>query len=348
MKVLGIAAFDLDSAAALVEDGRIVAAVQEERLTRFKNEDAFPAQSIAFCLRQAGCSLAQIDKIVFYENPFGRLAGFLRSYAAAMPQGFSAFCARAPLAIGRAIRTRSRLLACLAPLAPDVDLSERVRFVNHAYAHAASAFFASPFDEAAVLVVDGFGHRESVCAGVGKNTDLTMTQALLTPDSLGDFYAFCTGFLGFNPRSGAYKVMGLAPYGTPRFADKMKREWVRSHADGSFCLNQNVFRGFIDPALVEAAITALTGLPPRAADAPVTQDHMDFAASLQSVAEDLMLSLTRALAARTGARKLCLAGEVALNCVANGKILRDGAFDELWIQPASGDAGAALGAALAG
>jgi len=345
--ILGLSAFYHDSAAALVTDGHIVAAAQEERFTRKKHDSRFPVNALRYCLDEAGIPLDAVDHVVFYDKPFLKFERLLETYLAFAPRGFRSFRMALPLWLKEKLFQKRLLRQELEKLAPDGDWEERLLFAEHHQSHAASAFFASPFQEAAVLTMDGVGEWATTSAAHGHGNRLDMLKEIHFPHSLGLLYAAFTAYTGFRVNSGEYKVMGLAPYGEPRFAQTILDHLIDVKPDGSFRLDQSYFDYCTGLSMTNARFEALFGGPPRAPEAPLTQREMDLAASVQAVTEEVVLRLTRGIAAETGARNLCLAGGVALNCVANGKILRDGHFERLWIQPAAGDAGGALGAALA-
>jgi carbamoyltransferase len=345
--ILGLSAFYHDSAAALVTDGRIVAAAQEERFSRRKHDARFPVNALRYCLDEAGIALDQVDHIVFYDKPFLKFERLLETYLAFAPRGFRSFRMALPLWLKEKLFQKRLLRQELEKLAPDAAWEERLLFAEHHQSHAASAFFASSFDEAAVLTMDGVGEWATTSVALGRGNRLDMLKEIHFPHSLGLLYAAFTAYTGFRVNSGEYKVMGLAPYGEPRYAQTILDHLVDLKPDGSFRLDQSYFNYCTGLSMTNARFEALFGGPPRAPEAPLTQRDMDLAASVQAVTEEIVLRLTRALAAETGARNLCLAGGVALNCVANGKVLRDGSFERIWVQPAAGDAGGALGAALA-
>ena len=348
MRVLGISAFYHDSAAALVVDGRIVAAAQEERFTRKKQDSRFPAAAIGYCLDEAGIGLSEVDRVVFYDKPFLKFERLLETYVAFAPRGFRSFATAIPLWLKEKLFQKRLLGKQLQRFAPGYDWGERLLFAEHHLSHAASAFFASPFEEAAVLTMDGVGEWATTSAALGRGNTLEMTRELLFPDSIGLLYSAFTYYTGFRVNSGEYKVMGLAPYGEPRYAGLILDHLIDLKPDGSFRLNQAYFDYCVGFKMTSRRFDALFGGPARSEDAPLTQREMDLAASIQAVTEEIVLRLTRAIASDTGMKNLCLAGGVALNCVANGKVQRDGRFERLWVQPAAGDAGGALGAALAG
>ena len=347
MYILGLSAFYHDSAAALVTDGRIVAAAQEERFTRKKHDSRFPINALQYCLDEAGIRLDAVDHVVFYDKPFLKFERLLETYLAFAPRGFRSFRMALPLWLKEKLFQKRLLRQELEKLAPDGDWEERLLFAEHHQSHAASAFFASPFQDAAVLTMDGVGEWATTSVAHGHGNRLDMLKEIHFPHSVGLLYAAFTAYTGFRVNSGEYKVMGLAPYGEPRYAQTILDHLVDLKPDGSFRLDQSYFDYCTGLSMTNARFEALFGGPARPPEAPLTQRDMDLAASVQAVTEEIVLRLTRAIAAETGTRNLCLAGGVALNCVANGKILRDGHFERLWIQPAAGDAGGALGAALA-
>ena len=346
MRILGISAFYHDSAAALVEDGRIVAAAQEERFTRKKHDARFPRQAIAYCLEESRTRLDEIDHIVFYDKPFLKFERLLETYLAFAPRGYQSFSMAIPVWLREKLFQKSLLKKELKAFAPSYDWDQRLLFAEHHQSHAASAFFASPFEEAVVLTMDGVGEWATTSVGVGSGSHLEMRKEIHFPHSLGLLYSAFTYYTGFKVNSGEYKVMGLAPYGEPKYANLILDRLMDLKPDGTFRLDLGYFDYCTGLRMTNRRFDELFGGPPRRPDELLTQRHMDLAASIQAVTEEVVLRLTRALAAETGAENLCLAGGVALNCVANGKILRDGRFRRLWIQPAAGDAGGALGAAL--
>jgi carbamoyltransferase len=346
MRVLGISAFFHDSAAALVIDGDVCAAAQEERFTRKKHDARFPRHAVRFCLAHAGLTLDEIDVVAFYDKPFLKFERLLETYHAFAPRGFASFKKALPLWLREKLFLKDHLERELARELPGVNVGERLVFSEHHLSHAASAFYPSPFDDAVVLTLDGVGEWATSSVAIGDGPSLAIHKEQHFPHSLGLLYAAFTHHLGFKINSGEYKVMGLAPYGEPRFAQRILDDVVDVKADGSFRLNLDLFDYAVGLTMTNARFDALFDAKRRAPDEPLSAFHMDMAASVQSVTEEIVLRMTRALAAETGKRFLCLAGGVALNCVANGKVLRDGRFERIWAQPAAGDAGGALGAAL--
>lgn len=346
LRILGISAFYHDSAAALLEDGRIVAAAQEERFSRIKHDAGFPAQAIRYCLRQAGIGLAEVDHIAFFEKPFLKFERLLQTYLAFAPRGFASFAVAMPVWVREKLFQKKLLQDELAALDPGYDRHRPLLFGEHHLSHAASAFYPSPFDEALVLTMDGVGEWATTTAALGRGAELEILRELHFPHSLGLLYSAFTYYCGFKVNSGEYKLMGLAPYGEPRYQDRIRRELVDIKPDGSFRLNLDYFDYCTGLTMTNRRFDALFEGPVRRENEPLTQRHMDLAASIQAVTEEIVLKLAAALRALTGQRRLCLAGGVALNCVANGKLKRSGLFDELWIQPAAGDAGGSLGVAL--
>jgi len=347
MRILGISAFYHDSAAALVVDGHIVAAAQEERFTRKKHDSRFPRHAVRYCLDESGIKLEQIDHVVFYDKPFLKFERLLETYLAFVPRGFRSFRMALPVWIKEKLFQKRLLRQELERFARDYDWESRLLFCEHHQSHAASAFFASPFDEAAILTMDGVGEWATTSVGIGRANTLQMTKEIHFPHSLGLLYSAFTYYTGFKVNSGEYKVMGLAPYGEPRFAQTILDHLVDLKPDGSFQLDQDYFDYCTGLRMTNDRFNALFGGPARRPDELLTQRHMDLAASVQAVTEEVVTRLARGVADDTGAKNLCLAGGVALNCVANGKLLRDACFERLWVQPAAGDAGGALGAALA-
>jgi carbamoyltransferase len=347
VRILGISAFYHDSAACLVEDGRLVAAAQEERFTRKKHDANFPHNAARYCLDAGGTRVDEVDYIAFYDKPFLKFERLLETYLAFAPRGFRSFRMAMPLWLKEKLFQKLLLRDELKKLGADVDIEAKLLFAEHHQSHAASAFFASPFAEAAVLTMDGVGEWSTTSAGLGRGNQLEITKELHFPHSLGLLYSALTYHLGFKVNSGEYKVMGLAPYGEPKHVDLFLDHLMDLKPDGTFRLDMSYFDYCTGLTMTNENFDRLFGAAPRKLDELLTPWHMDVAASLQKVTEEVMLRLTRALARETGAKNLCLAGGVALNCVGNGKILRDGSFEQIWIQPAAGDAGGAVGAALA-
>jgi carbamoyltransferase len=346
MRILGISAFYHDSAAALIDQGRIVAAAQEERFTRRKHDASFPHNAIAYCLAEAGATADQLDHVVFYDKPFLKFERLLETYVALAPRGFRSFKMSIPLWLREKLFQKNLLRDELEKFSGDFDKS-RLLFCEHHLSHAASAFYPSPFEHAAVLTMDGVGEWATTSAATGNGHRLEIFQEIHFPHSLGLLYSAFTYYTGFRVNSGEYKVMGLAPYGEPKFAQRILDHLIDLKPDGSFRLDMSYFDYCTGFTMTNDRFAKLFGEPVRGPDQLLTSFHMDVAASIQSVLDEAVLRLTRSLAKQTGSRNLCLAGGVALNCVANGKILRDGRFDNIWIQPAAGDAGGAVGAALA-
>jgi carbamoyltransferase len=347
MRILGISAFYHDSAAALIEDGHIVAAAQEERFTRKKQDARYPENAISYCLGEGGLALGDLDHIVFYEKPFTKFERLIETYLAFAPRGFASFRMALPVWLKEKLFQKSFIGKRLQARAPDFDWQHKLLFAEHHRSHAASAFYPSPFQEALILTMDGVGEWATTSVGIGRGHAIDMLKEIHFPHSLGLLYAAFTYYIGFKVNSGEYKVMGLAPYGQPKYANAILEHLIDLKPDGSFHLNQEYFDYCVGLRMTNGAFDDLFGGPPRAPEARLEQRHMDLAASVQAVTEEAILRLVRSLVAETGMRRLCLAGGVALNCVANGKILRDGAVEDIWVQPAAGDAGGALGAALA-
>ncbi len=339
--ILGISAFYHDSAAALVVDGEIVAAAQEERFTRKKHDHEFPTQAIAYCLREAGLEPQQLDYVGFYDKPLLKFERLLETYLAFAPVGFRSFAQAMPLWLRQKLRLPREIDRGLGG-----RFGKRYVFTEHHESHAASAFFPSPFSEAAILTLDGVGEWATASFGVGRDRRIELSHELRFPHSLGLLYSAFTYFTGFKVNSGEYKLMGLAPYGEPRYAERIFQRLIDLKPDGSFRMDLSYFNYCQGLTMTGPRFAALFGGPARKPEGPITQREMDIAASIQLVTEEIMLRAVRHVHARTGQRKLCLAGGVALNCVGNGRILREGPFDEIWIQPAAGDAGGALGVAL--
>lgn len=346
MYVLGISAYYHDSAACVVRDGEIVAAAQEERFTRRKHDACFPLNAIRYCLHAAGIKPAQLDHVAFYDKPFLKFERLLETYLAFAPRGFQSFRMAMPIWLREKLFLKDLLGKELAQVEPGHDWLAKLLFGEHHMSHAASAFYPSPFQSAAVLTLDGVGEWTTSSLAIGSGNRLEMQREIHFPHSIGLLYSAFTYYTGFKVNSGEYKVMGLAPYGEPRYVDQIYSHLLDVKPDGSFWMNQEYFDYCTGLKMTNGRFAELFGGPARKPDEPLTQRHMDLAASVQQVTEDVMLKLARSVARETGERNLCLAGGVALNCVANGKILRDGSFDQIWVQPAAGDAGGALGVAL--
>ncbi len=355
MRILGVSAFYHDSAAALVVDGKIIAAAQEERFTRKKHDSGFPSEAVRYCLEEGGLGLADVDHIAFYDKPFLKFERLLETYLAFAPRGFKSFRTAMPVWMKEKLFQKRLLRQELEKTAkledPDADIADfesKLLFSEHHQSHAASAYFPSPFEEAAVLTIDGVGEWATTSLGVGKGHDLTMLKEIHFPHSLGLLYSAFTYYTGFKVNSGEYKIMGLAPYGEPKYAKLIFDHLMDLKEDGTFRLDLQYFDYCTGLTMTNKKFDELFGGEPRVSEELVTQREMDLAASVQAVTEEVMVRLTRSIRKETDQKNLCLAGGVALNCVANGKVLRDGAFENIWIQPASGDAGGALGAALTG
>ena len=341
--ILGISAYYHDSAAALLRDGQIVAAAQEERFSRRKNDERFPTHAVDFCLKFGGISQAELDAVVFYDKPITKFTRLLESYLAVAPHGVLTFPRVLPSWLAEKLNLRKTIRDELTGLRKDC----KVLFTEHHQSHAASAFYPSPFTEAAILTVDGVGEWATTTIGRGRGNDIEILKELRFPHSLGLLYSAFTAYCGFRINSGEYKLMGLAPYGEPKFAQAIYDHLIDLKADGSFWLNMDYFAFLRSLVMTNEKFHALFGGAPRKPEAPIETRHKDVAASIQAVTNEVMLRLARHARELTGLRHLCMAGGVALNCVANGLILRERIFDDLWIQPAAGDAGGALGAALA-
>ena len=347
MYLLGISAFYHDSAAALIVDGEIVAAAQEERFTRKKHDPAYPVNAIKYCLSEVGLLLEEIDYIAFYDKPFLKFERLLETYVAFAPKGFQSFRRAMPIWLREKLFLKDVLIKEIKKADKNFN-SNKLMFGEHHFSHAASAFFASPFEEAVVLTLDGVGEWATTTVAIGKGHNLNIVKEIHFPHSLGLLYSAFTYYTGFRVNSGEYKVMGLAPYGEPKYKELILDKLVDLKADGSFRLDQAYFNYTTGLTMVNKKFADIFGEPIRKPDIDqLTQFHMDIAASVQAVTEEIVLTMTRSLAKEYGIPNLCMAGGVALNCVVNGKILRDKAFKDIWIQPASGDAGGALGGALA-
>lgn len=347
MYILGISAFYHDSAACLLKDNEIIAAVQEERFTRKKHDPSFPHHAIKYCLKKAEIDPSQIDNVVFYEKPFVKFERLLETYLAFAPKGFTSFAKAMPIWIKDKLFQKSLLIKELqSTLGEHVNWRERMLFSEHHLSHAASAFYPSPFERAAVLTIDGVGEWTTTSFAVGNGSSLRVIKEIHFPHSLGLLYSAFTYYTGFKVNSGEYKIMGLAPYGEPRYADLIKEKLISISDDGSFQLNMSYFNFATGVTMTNKKFDKLFGGPPRKSETELTQREMDLAASVQKVTEEIVLKIAKFIAKETGERNLCLAGGVALNCVANGILLRENVFDNIWIQPAAGDAGGSLGAAL--
>ena len=347
MKILGISAYYHDSAACLVIDGKIVAAAQEERFTRIKHDPGFPLNAIQYCLNSQNVKADQVDHVVFYDKPFLKFERLLETYLAFAPRGFKSFRTSMPSWIKEKLFQKGNIARSLKEgLGESVDWSERLLFSEHHMSHAASAFFPSPFESAAVLTMDGVGEWATTSLAVGHGNSLEVAKEIHFPHSLGLLYSALTYYTGFRVNSGEYKVMGLAPYGEPVYADLIKDNLIEIKSDGSFKLDMSYFDYCTGLTMTSDKFNELFDGPPRSPESELTQREMNIAASIQSVVEEVVIALSRGIKQDTGQRNLCLAGGVALNCVANGKLLRSNIFDNIWIQPAAGDAGGAVGAAL--
>jgi len=344
---LGLSAYYHDSAAALIQDGQILAAAQEERFTRRKHDARFPTNAIGHCLNDAGISPNEIDYVVFYDKPFLKFERLLETYLAFAPKGFNSFRKAIPLWLKEKLFQKKLLCEELNKCGFEGNLANRLLFSEHHLSHAASAFFPSPFSKAAILTMDGVGEWATTSFAFGKDNKIEIRKEIHFPHSIGLLYSAFTYYTGFKVNSGEYKLMGLAPYGEPKYAQRILDHLIDLKADGSFRLDLSYFNYCTGLTMTSTRFHDLFGAPPRSAESHLTQKHMDIAASIQKVTEEVVLRLSRSLIKETGEKNLCLAGGVALNCVANGKLLREGGQDHLWIQPASGDAGGALGAALA-
>ena len=348
MYILGGSAFYHDSAACLIRDGVIVAAAQEERFTRKKHDNSFPNNAIQYCVKEAGIDPAEIEHVVFYEKPFVKFERLLETYLAFAPRGFRSFTSSMPLWIKDKLFQKSNLVKELEKIfGKDVKWREKLLFSEHHLSHAASAYYPSPFNNAAVLTLDGVGEWTTTSLALARGKELKVIKEIHFPHSLGLLYTAFTYYTGFKVNSGEYKVMGLAPYGEPKYIDLIKENLITISEDGSFQLDMNYFDYCTGLTMTNKKFHDLFGGPPRQSEAELTQREMDLAASVQKVTEEVVVKLAKGIAKDTGEKNLCLAGGVALNCVANGILFREKIFENIWIQPAAGDAGGALGAALA-
>lgn len=339
MYILGISAFYHDSAACLVKDGKIIAAAQEERFTRKKHDHEFPARAVEYCLKTAGITAKEIDYTAFYDKPFLKFERLLESYMAFAPKGIKSFIKAMPLWMHRKLWMKDILQK-------EIGFEGTVLFPEHHESHAASAFYASPFNKAAFLTIDGVGEWTTTSFGTGQGNKINIKADIKFPHSLGLLYSAFTYYTGFKVNSGEYKVMGLAPYGEPRYKDIILNELMDLKEDGSFRMNMKYFNYTAGLTMTSSRFHKLFGGPPRKPESKLTQKEMDLARSVQEATEEILMRMARHVHRETGEKKLCLAGGVALNCVANGRLLREGPFEDIWIQPAAGDAGGALGAAL--
>lgn len=347
MIVLGLSAFYHDSAAALIRDGEILAAAQEERFSRIKSDSGFPGNAAAFCLRESGIRLEDVDWVGFYDKPILTFDRLLETYLGFAPQGFESFAQAIPVWVKNKLLQKSQIQRGLNSLGLGNVQEDRLLFGYHHHSHAAAAFYPSPFDKAAILVMDGVGEWATTTFGIGDEAGVRLTKEIRFPHSLGLLYSALTYYLGFEVNEGEYKVMGLAPYGEPAYVDLIRDKLIDIKSDGSFRLRLAPFGFCTGLTMTNPAFDKIMGRPRRKSSEPLEQFHMDVARSIQVVLEEIVLALCRALHRETGMSNLCLAGGVALNCVANGRILREGPFEDLWIQPAAGDAGSSIGIAYA-
>ncbi|KZZ53408.1 carbamoyltransferase N-terminal domain-containing protein, partial [Oleiphilus sp. HI0123] len=348
MYILGISAYYHDSAACLIKGGEIVAAVQEERFTRVKHDSSFPIEAIKYCLQVAQIKPDQIEYVTFYDKPFLKFERLLETYLAFAPKGLRSFATSMPLWVKDKLFQKSTILKELSHvLGCDTEWRDRLLFSEHHLSHAASAFYPSPFDNAAVLTMDGVGEWTTTSLAIGKGNSLEVLKEIHFPHSLGLLYSAFTYYTGFKVNAGEYKVMGLAPYGKPVYVNKIKEHLIDIRDDGSFQLNMAYFDYCTGLTMTNKRFHNLFGGPPRQPESTLTQKEMDLAASIQKVIEDVVIKMARNIASETGQTNLCLAGGVALNCVANGVLIRENIFENVWVQPASGDAGGSVGAALA-
>ena len=346
--ILGISAFYHDSAASLIKDGNIISAAQEERFTRIKHDSSYPYNAVKFVLNNSKLDISDVDHIVFYEKPFLKFERLLETYVAFAPKGFKSFSKAMPIWLRDKLFQKKMIMDCLKRHNSNFKNENKILFSEHHLSHAASAFYPSPFDEAVILTADGVGEWATTTVAIGKNNNLEIKKELHFPHSLGLLYSAFTYYTGFKVNSGEYKLMGLAPYGTPKYVEKILENLIDLKDDGTFMLDQKYFNYCTGLTMTNKKFDKLFGQKPRIPDKDqITQFHMDIAASIQNVTEIIMLKLTKSLKSEYGINNLCLAGGVALNCVANGKILKEKIFDNIWVQPAAGDAGGSLGAALA-
>ena len=347
MYILGISSFYHDSAACLIFDGEIIAAAQEERFSRIKHDPSFPHRAIQYCINEANIPPSKIEKVIFYEKPFLKFERLIETYLAFAPKGFKSFASSMPLWIKEKLYQKYNLIKFLEDsLCANIDWSDRLLFSEHHLSHAASAFYPSPFESAAILTMDGVGEWATTSLAVGEKNELKIIKEIHFPHSLGLLYSAFTYFCGFKVNCGEYKLMGLAPYGNPKYIDLIKNKLVDIKDDGSFFLDMSYFDFCVGLTMTNKKFNKLFGGLPRDSDQEISQREMDMAASIQKVAEEIIVKLARNIAKETGHKNICLAGGVALNCVANGVLIREKIFDAVWIQPAAGDAGGALGAAL--
>jgi len=348
MRILGISALYHDSAAAMIENGEILSAVQEERFTRKKHDPSFPKNAVRYCLEHAKCRLRDVDLVVFYDKPFLKFERLLETYVSFAPKGFTSFRTAMPIWMKEKLFQKDHIVKALRQFDDTFD-PKNLLFTEHHLSHAASAFFPSPFEDSAVLTMDGVGEWATSSVSIGKGNTLEIQKEMHFPHSLGLLYSAFTYYTGFKVNSGEYKLMGLAPYGEPKYTSLIYDNLIDVKPDGSFRLDLSYFEYCTGLKMTNEKFDALFGAPRRKPETELlTQFHMDIAASIQRVTEEIILKIARSIRAETGARNLCLAGGVALNCVANGKLHAEGIFDDLWLQAAAGDAGGALGAALAG
>lgn len=347
MLIIGISAFYHDSAAAIIRDGEIIAAAQEERFTRVKHDQSFPMQSIAYCLLEANANLCDVDYVVFYDKPFLKFERLVESYLAFAPKGFDSFRKSIPVWLKDKLFQKANISKFLSQIDPKFDPTHKLKFSEHHLSHAASAFFPSPFESAAIITLDGVGEWTSSSISIGNKNRLDICDEIHFPHSIGLLYSAFTYYCGFKVNSGEYKLMGLAPYGSPIYTNQILNNLIDLKEDGSFRLDMSYFDYCVGLRMVNNKFCQLFGKPARNPEDLIDQFYMDIAASIQAITELVMLRITSAVREKTGLTDLCLAGGVALNCVANGKIARSGKFNRIWIQAAAGDAGGAIGAALA-